>query len=50
MGMGPGMDAHFVFVLGARDEEGKFIADDPSTPDVNEAWTTAGEPEVKEKK
>ena len=34
----------------ARDEEGKFIADDPSTPDVNEAWTTAGEPEVKEKK
>ena len=22
----------------ARDEHGKFIADDPSTPDVNEAW------------
>lgn len=24
----------------ARDEDGRFIADDPSTPDVNEAWTT----------
>jgi len=22
----------------ARDENGHFIADDPSTPDVNEAW------------
>ena len=22
----------------ARDEEGKFLPDDPSTPDVNEAW------------
>lgn len=22
----------------ARDEDGKFISDDPSTPDVNEAW------------
>jgi hypothetical protein len=22
----------------ARDEKGAFIADDPSTPDVNEAW------------
>ena len=24
----------------ARDEKGKLKADDPSTPDVNEAWTT----------
>ena len=24
----------------ARDEEGKFIPDDPATPEVNEAWTT----------
>ena len=24
----------------ARNEEGHFIPDDPSTPDVNEAWTT----------
>ena len=24
----------------ARDENGRFIGDDPSTPDVNEAWTT----------
>lgn len=22
----------------ARDEDGQFIADDPSTPEVNEAW------------
>ena len=22
----------------ARDEMGRFIADDPSTPDVDEAW------------
>ena len=22
----------------ARDEDGKFIPDDPETPDVNEAW------------
>ena len=22
----------------ARDEEGRFIPDDPATPDVNEAW------------
>ena len=22
----------------ARDEQGRFIADDPSTPDVDEAW------------
>jgi hypothetical protein len=22
----------------ARDKDGQFIADDPSTPDVNEAW------------
>ena len=25
----------------ARDELGQFIGDDPSTPDVNEAWTEA---------
>ena len=24
----------------ARDELGQFIADDPSTPDVDEAWVT----------
>ena len=22
----------------ARDEDGQFVADDPTTPDVNEAW------------
>ena len=25
-------------VVRARDENGHYIADDPSTPDVNEAW------------
>ena len=25
-------------VVRARDENGHFVADDPSTPDVNEAW------------
>lgn len=25
----------------ARDASGQFIGDDPSTPDVNEAWTPA---------
>ena len=24
----------------ARNEDGHFIADDPTTPEVNEAWTT----------
>jgi len=24
----------------AKDEDGRFIPDDPATPDVNEAWTT----------
>lgn len=27
----------------ARDENGRFIADDPSTPDVDEAWTVVEE-------
>ena len=31
----------------ARTEEGQFVADDKSTPDVNEAYTTV---EVKKKK
>jgi hypothetical protein len=25
----------------ARDEEGRFVADDPATPELNEAWVTA---------
>jgi hypothetical protein len=24
----------------ARTDEGKFVPDDPTTPEVNEAWTT----------
>ena len=29
-----------VEMVRARNEKGHYIADDPSTPDVNEAWTT----------
>ena len=38
----------------ARDEQGQFLADDPATPDVDEAWVavvdndTTTEPEVTE--
>ena len=28
----------------ARDEEGKFLADDPETPDTNEAWKGGKKP------
>ena len=31
----------------ARDEDGKFVADDKSTPDVNEAYTTKRVKKVK---
>ena len=30
----------------ARTEDGKFLADDPSTPDVNEAYEQEAKPEV----
>lgn len=30
----------------ARSEDGKFVADDPSTPDVNEAYEQEAKPEV----
>jgi hypothetical protein len=33
----------------ARDDEGKFIADDPTTPEVNEAWTTKIKKKVSKK-
>jgi hypothetical protein len=38
----------------ARDEQGQFLADDPATPDIDEAWVavvdndTTTEPEVTE--
>ena len=34
----------------ARNEKGQLMADDPSTPDVNEAWTTKVVKKVKGKK
>ena len=33
----------------ARTETGKFVADDPSTPDVNEAWKGGKAPKKKSK-
>lgn len=33
----------------ARDEDGKFIPDDPATPEINEAWTTKLTKKVKKK-
>tara|TARA_R100001015_G_C4630504_1_gene192164 strand:- start:98 stop:364 length:267 start_codon:yes stop_codon:yes gene_type:complete len=33
-----------------RNEVGKFVADDPSTPDVNEAWVGGKAPAKKSKK
>lgn len=34
----------------AKDEEGKFIGDDKSTPDINEAWDGGYAPKKKSKK
>ncbi len=34
----------------AKDEEGKFIGDDKSTPDINEAWEGGYAPKKKSKK
>ena len=34
----------------ARNEKGQLMADDPSTPDVNEAWTTRILKKIKGKK
>ena len=34
----------------ARTEDGQFIADDPSTPDVNEAWVVKTVKKVTKKK
>ena len=33
----------------ARDEDGQFIADDPTTPDVNEAWIVKTVKKVRKK-
>ena len=37
-------------IVRARDENGHFIADDPSTPDVNEAWVVKTVKKVIKKK
>ena len=34
----------------AKDKEGKFIGDDKSTPDINEAWESGYAPKKKKKK
>lgn len=33
----------------ARDEDGRFVADDPSTPNINEAWVGGKSPAKKSK-
>jgi hypothetical protein len=33
----------------ARNEDGTFVADDPSTPDINEAWTKKPNKKAKRK-
>jgi hypothetical protein len=33
----------------ARDEDGQFVADDPATPEVNEAWVVKTIKKVKKK-
>ena len=37
-------------VVRSRDEDGKFVGDDESTPDVNEAYTTKRVKKKKKKK
>ena len=37
-------------VVRARDDNGHFIADDPSTPDINEAWVVKTAKKVLKKK
>ena len=37
-------------VVRARDEKGNFVADDPSTPDVNEAWIVKTVKKARKKK
>ena len=37
-------------VVRARNAKGHLMADDPSTPDVNEAWTTRPKKKVTRKK
>jgi hypothetical protein len=29
-------------LIRARDERGRYVGDDPATPEVNEAWTDGG--------
>jgi hypothetical protein len=38
-----GGDSNTMYYVRARDESGRFIADDPATPDVNEAWVAVNE-------
>jgi len=37
-------------VVRARNAKGHLMADDPSTPDINEAWTTRPKKKVTRKK
>jgi len=37
-------------VVRARNAKGQLVGDDPSTPDINEAWTTKTKKKIKGKK
>ena len=39
-----------VEVVRARNDKGQLVGDDPSTPDVNEAWTTKVKKKITRKK
>lgn len=41
------IDLHSNKKEGARNKDGTYIADDPATPDVNEAWVTSEQPKKK---
>ena len=44
------MEEEVVEANRARGKKGKFIADDPNTPDVNEAWVGGKAPKKKKPK
>jgi hypothetical protein len=46
----PVVEEQEVEVVRARDEDGKFIPDDPETPEVNEAWVARIKKKVTPKK
>ena len=46
----PEAEDYEVEVVRARNDKGQLVGDDPSTPDVNEAWTTKVKKKITRKK